>query len=297
MTKKIIFDFLLQSLSKLVNKKIVYYSTTVQDFSPSTAAKSKYGFWYCGDIFNQSDIAYGVASNGIVEPFDTDLVFSILKNLEKDFTFYDIGSNTGWYSMVSSIASPSSKIFSFEPLKEHIMCQKETLFLNKVDDRVTIFELALSDHEGHEVIRLAGSGTSLEKDFLLSDFGTRAILVTKLDTLVQEKKLPMPHFIKIDVEGYEYKVLQGAKKTLELSKPILFIEIAKTFKNRNFINKDYTSIFTFLESLNYEPYVVQENNLVHVKSTEIADGVAMYLFLNKHTHLQDIHLMKNINLS
>jgi FkbM family methyltransferase len=198
--------------------------------------------------------------------------------------------------MISSTISSSSKTFSFEPILEHIQCQKETLFLNRVNDRVSVFEVALSNHSGQEVIRLAGSGTSLEKDFLTSDFGTRTISVITLDAIVQEKQIPLPDFIKIDVEGYEYKVLQGAKNTLRSSKPILFIEIAKTFNDRHFTNKDFLSIFTFLSSLDYEPYLVKENKVRHFEPTEIIDGVNMYLFLNKKTHLQDKSLLNKITL-
>jgi hypothetical protein len=113
---------------------------------------------------------------------------------------------------------------------------------------------------------------------------------------VQEKQIPLPDFIKIDVEGYEYKVLQGAKNTLRSSKPILFIEIAKTFNDRHFTNKDFLSIFTFLSSLDYEPYLVKENKVRHFEPTEIIDGVNMYLFLNKKTHLQDKSLLNKITL-
>ncbi len=283
--RKKIFTIILNLLSKIASKRILYVPQHRRDDQTISAVKSKYGFWYCGDIFEQSDIAYGVLSNGTVEPYDTEIVKSILLQLPKDYTFYDVGSNTGWYTMLATSTSSEANVYSFEPIAEHINCQKETIALNRKESHVTIFDIALSDHNGQETIRLAGSGTSLENDFLTHDFGKRVIHVKTLDSLVLEKGLKKPDFIKIDVEGYEYKVLQGAIKTISSNHPVLFIEIAKTFSSRNFINKDYEKIFALLAKNEYIPYLVMDGAIKEFNPSMSLDGVAMFLFLNKKNHL------------
>lgn len=296
--KKIIFDLFLSLLTKLFKKKVLYISNTYR--SPTTlAAKSKYGFWYCGDVFNQSDIAYGIASHGMVESYDTEMVMSILKTLPSDFIFYDIGSNTGWYTMIALTAHTKSTVYSFEPLVEHIACQKETVHLNSKESRVHIFETALSNHNGIETIRLAGSGTSLEKDFLEKDLGTRTIEIKTLDSLIKKEELSLPHFIKIDVEGHEYKVIQGALSTITEAKPILFIEVAYSLKglHRKFINKDFTILFETLSSLGYKSYLLKDDSVTPYTDSVHADGVYMYLFLNEKTHLQESPIKNLLHLS
>jgi FkbM family methyltransferase len=67
-----------------------------------------------------------------------------------------------------------------------------------------------------------------------------------------------PRLIKIDVEGMEYPVLYGAKKTIERCKPILFVELLD----------DYERIIEFIKSVGYdfklhEPPLFNENNFAH----------------------------------
>lgn len=284
--KKQIFDAFLKLLSKITSKKVIYISDTYIK-AKNLAIKSKYGFWYCGNVFDQADIAYGVASHGDVESFDSSLVKDILISFKDGYVFYDIGANTGWYSMLAAILNKKSLIFSFEPVTEHIECLQESIALNRLEAQVVIHPIALSNSNGEMSMLLAGSGSSLEKDFLSTNEGVRIVKIKTLDSVIKEKNIPTPDFIKIDVEGHEYKVLLGAKDILSKSSPILFIEIAKTLKSihRGFIHKDYEAIFSLLSSLGYEAFIVKDSGLKEVDLSREEDGVRMFLFLHKEKHL------------
>lgn len=283
--KKNLFDSFLRILSRITHKNVLYISNT--HIKPSDiAVKSNHGFWYCGNIFDQGDVAYGVANNGTVEEFDTNLVKSILNTLKKDYVFYDIGANSGWYTALASQVSDLATIHSFEPLEEYIDCIKGTVSLNKATERNHIHNFALSDTNGKTKIRLAGSGSSLEKDFLSIDRGQREIEIRTLDSFAKETNMLNPDFIKIDVEGHEFKVLKGAEEILEKSKPILFIEIAYTLRTvgSNFIHADFEKIFSMLEKMNYVPFISKDNKLTKYSTATKPDGVFMFLFLNKEKH-------------
>lgn len=294
--KRKAFNLFLKTLSTITHKRVVDIPQT-RTSGVVTAVKSLYGFWYCGDVFEQSDIAYGILANGDVESSDTKVVLSVLKHLPIDFTFYDIGSNTGWYSLIAATAGNAGQVYSFEPLEEHILCERESVTLNRKEDIISIFEIALSDASGKSIIRLAGSGTSLEHDFLEADFGRREVQTEKLDVVKHTRALKNPDFIKIDVEGHEYQVLLGAKKTLEESHPALFIEIAKTIKQRNFTNKNFTLIFSFLASLGYEAYIAEPHGVRKYNPEENPDNVYMYLFLHKEKHLHTSELLKELAIT
>ncbi len=249
-----------------------------------TATKSNLGFWYAGDVLNESDIAYGIMRNGIVEKEDITLVKNILSQLPKDdFVFFDIGANSGLYGIATAHLFPKSRVFSFEPLTEYIKIIKENAFLNRLEDRYQYFETALGETETTGNIELAGSGSSLTPGFLgkNSNNETREIKISSLDKLQQKENIPLPDFIKIDVEGFELSVLKGSSETLKQSKPLLFIEIANTLRRGHdtYVNKEAKQVFDLLLSLGYNGYVVKDG----VKPTSEAlseEGVFMYLFTN-----------------
>jgi FkbM family methyltransferase len=297
--KKRLLDLFLRTLSKVTGKHVTYISSTFPQ-ATNLAAKSKYGFWYCGNVFDQSDIAYGIANQGTVEAFDSEVVKNVVENLkpENDFVFYDVGANTGWYTMLASTVSTKSTVHSFEPLEEHLACLRETIFLNRKETQHTVHAIALSDTNGEAEIRLAGSGSSLEKNFLDTDRGVRKITVKVLDAFFTDSKIAGPDFIKIDVEGHEYKVLRGGEKVLREHAPVLFVEIAYSLKNigGSFINENYEKTFEYLAELGYEPYLAKDNKLTRYEASERVDGVNMFLFLNKKKHFTNNVMIKTLGL-
>lgn len=279
-----LFNLVLRALSAISGKNVLYVSGKTAKPS-QLAAKSKHGFWYTGNVYDQSDIAYGIAQNGTVEDFDTETVISILRTLPSNFVLYDVGANTGWYTMLAASLSPSSSVHSFEPLSEHTECLSESVSMNRYGNRVLIHELALSDVQGYAEILLAGSGSSLHKSFLDTAAKTRKVRTETLDTYVKNEGLPLPDFIKIDVEGHEYHVLRGAATILD-HHPILFIEAAQSLRKlkRNFTNSHFIEMFTALEEKGYKIYILRDGQICEYVPTIKIDGVYMYLCLHTSYH-------------
>ncbi|HET7114938.1 MAG TPA: FkbM family methyltransferase, partial [Hanamia sp.] len=65
----------------------------------------------------------------------------------------------------------------------------------------------------------------LPEDEQNNSFEKEAVKIDTLDSSMKIFSIPKPDFIKIDVEGFEYKVLQGAYETLSNYRPALFIEL------------------------------------------------------------------------
>lgn len=257
-----------------------------------TAAKADLGFWYTGDVFSSSDIAYGIYRNGLVEKTETDLVVNILNQMStqtNQINFYDIGANSGYYGILAAhLSKGKTKTFSFEPLSEYASLIEESVNLNRLENQVRVFKTALGDKETTATIELAGSGSSLVPGFLgaKSNHPKREIAVSRLDDLVEKQNLPLPHFIKIDVEGFELEVLKGSPKTLNRALPILFIEVASTL-NRDtgdFVNKSANQVFDLLTGLGYNGYIVK-GKIEPTTAVSSETGVYMYLFLNKNNPL------------
>jgi len=287
--KKFLY-YIIRLLEKIINKKILFINKNSKSLDlQNSAVKSKFGFWYVGNVFDSSDIAYGIANNGLVEKDETELVQKILNKLilEKNITFYDIGANTGYYGILAAFLDKQKiKTYSFEPLIEYVNCINESALLNHLDN-IKVFNFALGNENKSKQIQLAGSGSSLDTNFLDNpNLQTREIQVRKLDDLILENNLSLPDFIKIDVEGYEYEVLQGCLETIKKSQPILFIEIAYSLKSlrRKFVNIKFEDTFNLLTSLGYKPYYLNNANLIQFSTKNKPDGVNMYLFLHKKTN-------------
>jgi len=266
-----------------------------QNKSP-LACKSSLGFWYTGNLFNTSDISYGIFRNGIVEKEETDLVLRLLKQLPKNFTFYDIGANTGYYGIMTGHLFTESKVYSFEPVEKHLEWLRENVEINNLATRLKVLPFAVGEKDSMQDIYLSGSGSTLDPKFIDTSGKEKVTIEVKsIDGLVKNNDLEKANFIKIDVEGYEYPALKGMENLLKDSKPILFVEIAKTFisSGSTFNHPDFLNIFKLVSELGYDSHILTGDKLLSFNTSDsIPDGVHMYLFTHKEFH-KNIKLIEN----
>lgn len=287
MLRKIILN-IINIIGKVFKKRIVFVNEKTFLLN-NTAVLSEYGFWYAGNVFDMADISYGIVTKGSVERDETKLVIKILNHIseKENISVYDIGANTGYYGILSAFMFKEKvQVYSFEPVLEHVDCIKKSIYLNKLNN-LKIFELGLGNKDEEKTMYIAGSGSSFEKGFTAKNIkNERKILINKLDNIVSNEKIKKPDFIKMDVEGHEFKVLEGAKNTISGNLPVLFIEIAYSMKNlgRSYINNDFKNTFDFLENMGYQSYKFDGGKLQKINSEKKPDGIYMYLFLHKNKH-------------
>jgi FkbM family methyltransferase len=136
--------------------------------------------------------------------------------------FIDIGANVGSWSVLAAKVFP--QIHAFEPDVKHAALLKRILPSN-----VTVHEIALSDREG--------IGSFMVPVFNGRELTTRGSLEPNANIGLEGKVCQVRlatldgfdfhgiDLIKIDVEGHEASVLEGALKTIERERPPLIIEI------------------------------------------------------------------------
>jgi len=296
MIKRKFFNFFIKILEKIINKKIVYYSKNENNILGKTAVKSAFGFWYVGDVLDSADISYGILNNGLVEKEETNLVVKILNELikqEREIYFYDIGANTGYYGILAGyLGKGKIKCYSFEPVKEYCNCIQESIRLNRLENLIKIFNSALGDKDEKKFLYLArGAGSGFDDNLVdYSNCPKRLVGVKRLDNVIYNKKLEMPGFIMIDVDGYELNVLKGAEKVIKESLPIMFIEIVYSLKGirPNFVNKNYNQTLEFIKTLGYKIFCLDNGELLDVKNDFKIDGVKMYLCLPENSNILKI---------
>lgn len=139
---------------------------------------------------------------------------------------YDVGANAGIYSLLASLrAGPSGWVYAFEPLPRNLGHLRRHVALNNLQN-CTIFEEAVCNEVGTRSLAVAPFDSSMAR--LASD-GEFRVSSTTLDRCIYgEKSLRPPNVLKIDVEGAELEVLEGARRALAEFHPSVFLEIHGT---------------------------------------------------------------------
>lgn len=134
---------------------------------------------------------------------------------------YDIGAHVGFYTLLAAKQiGPEGKVYAFEPAPQNIYYLKRHIELNYLSN-VRLLEMAVADKDGITKFDSRTSSYSGQ----IAEKGNIEVPLTTIDSLLESSEIELPNLIKIDVEGTESKVLEGAQKLLQASKPDLLIAI------------------------------------------------------------------------
>jgi len=181
----------------------------------------------------------------------------------RDMTVYDVGAFQGLLTLF--FASRAKAVICFEPNTQNHKRLTENLRLNGIKN-VEVRKVGVGSRP--ETRRMVGSplmpgGASVDgkaaEAFLRAGVRTvgEEISIVTLDDEIRQARLPAPDFIKIDIEGWEIEALRGARNTLALHKPTLFLEMhGETIREKK---RKVTEIVAFLWENNYR-------NIRHIES-------------------------------
>ncbi|MCP4393554.1 MAG: FkbM family methyltransferase [Alphaproteobacteria bacterium] len=178
-----------------------------------------------------------VAFHGGYETTQLDYFLSKMNEKKCDL-FLDVGANFGLYTTYVACKINPSKIIAFEPDPKNYDQLRATLLVNDLSDAIDTRPLAISDEES--TVYFACKHTGVSQIVEDENQGT-PIKAVNLDSELDIKNKTV--FIKIDIEGHEFKALKGMSKTLQNNKCFLQIE--------SFDDKA-TEIEKLMKSLNYK---------------------------------------------
>jgi FkbM family methyltransferase len=138
-------------------------------------------------------------------------------------TLFDIGANIGLYSLLA--AKKGLKVVAFEPESQNFAVMNANVYLNSLADRMTALNLALSDRNALDYLYMPvfSTGTAFNQ-FGVAPEGTadpirngfkQAVFAYTMDAFTEKFSEFVPTHIKIDVDGIEAKIIEGAARTLE----------------------------------------------------------------------------------
>lgn len=155
-----------------------------------------------------------------------------INSFDKDSVFFDVGANIGIYSLYSAITR-NNVVYAFEPHAASYKNLLDSINANKLKN-CHAYCVALSDKVNLGTINVKNMHEGVAEN-IVGETGDyyHGCTELSLDFLVERKILPQPDYIKIDVDGFEDKVVEGSMKTFKNCKGLL-IEVNN--KNVNYIS-------------------------------------------------------------
>lgn len=178
--------------------------------------------------------------------------------IRPDMTVIDVGANVGVYTFsAAQRVGETGKVIAIEPFKACVNCLQETSRINQLP-WVKIYEAAASDHCGSAKLSLHNAS---ELNEVISDnspssdsANTVTIQCLTLDSLIETENLTRVDWLKIDAEGHEIKVLQGAERLLTEFKPNIIYENIAGAHGSNGAIMEYIQAKGY-QVYSYRPYI------------------------------------------
>ncbi len=212
-----------------------------------------------------------IAQKGEYEPELQQITSLILKG--KKGLVLDIGANIGAFALPVARLNAHVNVVCFEAQSAVFKNLKEGVAMNGLEQRVKLIHCGLADRNGNVrmsipdyLIEANVGAFSLDADVRANDYEVTTQGGTELFTLYPLDRfgLNQVQMIKMDVEGMELQVLQGAVETLKRNHfpPIIF----EAWTWKAFYQKRRKAILKFLDQLGYEVIALGQNNLAQHSS-------------------------------
>lgn len=175
-----------------------------------------------------------------------------IDTFDENLCFWDIGSCVGQFSIYSS-KFKNSDVVSFEPSTSNLRILSRNIYINNLQEKIKIMPLLLNSNDGfnlfgenkfieggalNKILQNSSEKNDFENEYNMFGFS--------INTLVKGNFLRIPNYIKIDVDGAEYNILQGANIVLD-SKDLKSILIEIDIESKNFEN-----IFQLMKKFDFQ---------------------------------------------
>jgi len=234
---------------------------------------------------------------GIKTAIETDVIFDsynevmVLKLIKayalKGYDFIDIGANIGLHSLTAANSNSKIEIYSFEPEPYNYQNFIKNIVLNEYLN-IRPFKIGLGNFTVNKILNINEGWNKGKHSLKLNFEGSNKkinIPITSLDSFKENIKCENL-IIKIDVEGFEKEVIDGAEFVLYQTENIILI-IELLVDNNDFLTcKEITNK---LRESNFEDmYKINNNNCLN--KVDDFDGSADYVFikgLNAKKHIMN----------
>ena len=217
------------------------------------------------DHMSQRIILESLLANRAYEPETASFISAALRPGD---TFVDVGTHVGYFSMLAAaLVGGEGRVISFEPDEsnfEHLVSHIELNELRNVEP--VNRAVGESDHVAQFFVNADNDGGHALWDVGLHDYNqlsrsqprTREVEVVSVDSFLASREVRSLKLIKIDAEGSELRVLQGARRSLvEHRVPFVVAEVNRFALERMGTTEE--ELRAFMEELGYETWGFSED--------------------------------------
>jgi FkbM family methyltransferase len=190
--------------------------------------------------------------------YESDLVPLARMHIRPGKDVIDVGANVGFFSVLAAqLVSGGNRVLAVEPDPSALALLRENLRINACERNVLVFSGAATDKPGHFILNVVhgkpeysslGELAFSRYGFSPEDTTSTGIEGAPLDQLIHQFSLN-PGFMKMDAEGAELKVLEGALMTLREHRPVILSELDDELLLKS--GGTSTKVVELLEALGY----------------------------------------------
>jgi FkbM family methyltransferase len=189
------------------------------------------------------------------------------KVIKPQSAFIDIGANVGLVSIPLASKLQGIKCIAVEPIEQNVSALIRNVSLNLLEDSFTVVPFALGDEIGEvKILRDRNFGGSTGNAKIVRGVDGRKAShnakVELLDNIWRDAGSPCVSFIKIDVEGYEYHVLNGGKELINSCRPVIYGEFHNVLMPKN--GHTFLDVYKLFESSQYVVCQFRSDNTLTV---------------------------------
>jgi FkbM family methyltransferase len=182
---------------------------------------------------------------------DWQLLFLLKKFVPEGGNVIDVGANVGVITLwAAKCVGESGHVIAIEPELKNILALKDSIKTSGMADRVLVYEAVAADIPGTMKLRINRAHPA---DHRIDSEGV-PVQAVSLDGIVDSLGWTAVAFVKIDVQGAEPLVLQGAKNLLRSIRPVLWVEVSE-FDLKNFSSTP-KEVLDFLQTYGFIPHLL-----------------------------------------
>lgn len=220
----------------------------------------------------------GILFSGLLgKPIEVNIFTFLSKYLKKDSVFFDIGANSGYFSILASSVAKNGFVHAFEPVPRTYKIFKKTIELNGIKN-IKLNNVCVGAKNGVVKFYVDESSdvSSLNKTSYQRKTKLSKCKMIRLADYCYKNKIDKIDIMKIDTEGAEKDILFSSRNILIKYKPILVVEFSSETANAFGFNPN--ELYDFLYGLGYKIYSFKEGRLRLQQKQEYYRAQDLYCF-------------------